>query len=70
MPKRESPHHHADERPHLHGAVDPSVVATSRGIWAVKCSLAIMLLTGLLQLTVVSISGSVNGVINGVRLKD
>jgi cation diffusion facilitator family transporter len=44
---------------HHHGMVDPAVVATDRGIWAVKRSLIIMGVTGLLQLGVVAISGSV-----------
>lgn len=52
-------HRHADERVHHHGTVDPAVVATARGMWAVQRSLVIMLVTGLLQLLVVAISGSV-----------
>jgi cation diffusion facilitator family transporter len=44
---------------HTHGAVDPSILATERGIWAVKVSFITLLATALLQLVIVSFSGSV-----------
>lgn len=58
-----SHHHHDDpgETPHghTHGAIDPSIVATEKGLWAVKWSFVILLLTALIQVVIVVISGSV-----------
>ena len=42
-----------------HGAVDPSIAATGRGIWAVKWSFVGLCITALLQVFVVWISDSV-----------
>jgi cation diffusion facilitator family transporter len=44
---------------HTHGAVDPSIAATERGIWAVKWSFVGLCITALLQVFVVWISDSV-----------
>ena len=44
---------------HTHGAVDPSIATSERGIWAVKWSFVVLLATALLQLGVVLVSGSV-----------
>jgi cation diffusion facilitator family transporter len=44
---------------HQHGVVDPKVVTTERGKWAVKWSFVALMATALLQLVVVSLSGSV-----------
>ena len=44
---------------HLHGLLDPEVVATARGIWAVKWSFGGLFVTALLQLAIVRLSGSV-----------
>ena len=44
---------------HSHGAVDPSLVASKRGIWAVKWSFIGLLITALVQVVVVLSSGSV-----------
>ena len=44
---------------HSHGAVDPSLVASERGIWAVKWSFIGLLITALVQVVVVLLSGSV-----------
>src|SRR5690348_3055804 len=54
-------HDHGDAagHGHTHGVIDPSIAATDRGIWAVKWSFVIMLITGVLQLVVVFWSGSV-----------
>lgn len=58
-------HHHSGSAQHpsghghAHGLVDPSIVTTARGIWAVKWSFAGLLLTALLQVIVVWLSGSV-----------
>ena len=51
--------HGHEERDHTHGAVDPSVAASERGIWAVKWSFAGLMATALLQVVVVVLSGSV-----------
>jgi cation diffusion facilitator family transporter len=54
-------HHHGDHEGHghAHGAVDPSIAASERGIWAVKWSFVGLLITALFQAVVVVLSGSV-----------
>jgi len=42
-----------------HGVVDPALVASERGIWAVKWSFIGLLITALVQVVVVFLSGSV-----------
>src|SRR5215210_3053043 len=44
---------------HSHGGVDPSLVASERGIWAVKWSFIGLFITALVQVVVVLLSGSV-----------
>jgi cation diffusion facilitator family transporter len=44
---------------HTHGAVDPTIVTSERGIWAIKWSFVVLMATALLQLVVVLFSGSV-----------
>src|SRR5918994_6684314 len=44
---------------HTHGAVDPSIATSERGIWAVKWSFVAQFATALVQLGVVLLSGSV-----------
>ncbi|MHB8843333.1 MAG: cation diffusion facilitator family transporter [Nitrospirota bacterium] len=44
---------------HTHGAVDPSLFTTERGIWAVKWSFAGLFATALFQAVIVLYSGSV-----------
>lgn len=44
---------------HTHGVVDPTIVTTDRGIWAIKWSFVILAITAALQLAVVFASGSV-----------
>lgn len=44
---------------HAHGMVDPSIVSSTRGLWAVKWSLVGLMVTALLQVFVVLISNSV-----------
>lgn len=44
---------------HTHGAIDPIVFTTQRGIWAVKWSFAALVATAALQVIVVVLSGSV-----------
>ena len=51
--------HDHGEHGHTHGAVDSSIAASERGIWAVKWSFAGLMFTALLQLVVVLFSGSV-----------
>jgi len=53
--KDAQPHEHS----HTHGAVDPTIFTTQRGIWAVKWSLLGLLATAVFQVIIVSLSGSV-----------
>mgnify|MGYP006293650769 CR=1 FL=1 len=50
-------HHHGHG--HTHGAVDPSIATSKRGLWAVKWSLVGLLTTAALQAGVFWLSGSV-----------
>ncbi len=53
-------HKHGHEtHDHTHGAIDPSVFTTERGIWAIKWSFCGLLATALFQLIIVLLSGSV-----------
>lgn len=61
---RHQPSDHADSHApghngHRHGAVDPSVLANERGLWAVKWSFLGLFVTAALQLAVVLLSHSV-----------
>ena len=47
------------DHPHTHGAVDPSIVSHERGLWAVKWSFVVLMITALLQVAVVVMSNSV-----------
>lgn len=51
--------HGHEEHDHTHGAVDPSIATSERGIWAVKWSFAGLFATALVQIVVVVLSGSV-----------
>lgn len=63
------PHHdHDDEHDHdhpaaghghTHGIVDPSLLTTERGIWAVKWSFAGLFITAFIQVVIVYYSGSI-----------
>ena len=53
------PHGHSHEHSHTHGKVDPSTLATSKGLWVVKWSFIGMMITAILQLFIVFMSGSV-----------
>jgi cation diffusion facilitator family transporter len=56
------PHHgHTEEHGHghTHGMVDPSIVSSQKGLWAIKWSFIGLMLTALLQVMVVLLSGSV-----------
>lgn len=51
---------HSDHRhDHSHGALDPALLTTQRGIWAIKWSLLGLLATALFQFGIVLISDSV-----------
>ncbi len=54
-------HHHRTlaRAGHTHGAVDPTIATSARGIWAVKWSFTGLMITALLQSVVVWLSGSV-----------
>jgi len=43
-------HGHGGEHALAHGAVDPSLATSERGIWAVKWSFAALFVTALVQL--------------------
>lgn len=72
MPHHEHPHddshgrlraHHKDvsnrSHGHTHGAIDPTIFTTERGIWAIKWSFVGLFVTAVFQIVIVSISGSV-----------
>lgn len=52
-------HHHHGEHSHSHGIIDPEIISSQRGIWAVKWSLVGLLITAFLQAGVFWLSGSV-----------
>ena len=55
-------HEHGDDHTghtHTHGVVDPSIITTERGIWAIKWSFAGLFATAIFQIVVVIFSGSV-----------
>ncbi|RMF92164.1 MAG: cation transporter [Nitrospinota bacterium] len=53
-------HHHSHGgHSHTHGIIDPSLVTSQRGIWAIKWSFIGLMITALLQVVVVLLSGSV-----------
>lgn len=55
-PHSDSDHSHDD---HTHGTIDPALLTTERGIWAVKWSLIGLTATAVFQLIIVFFSGSV-----------
>ena len=55
-----STHAHAhDEHAHTHGAIDPEIASSERGLWAVKWSFVGLFLTAIVQAIVVWLSDSV-----------
>jgi cation diffusion facilitator family transporter len=44
---------------HSHGVIDPSIVSTDRGLWALKWSFVGLVITAAIQVVVVVLSGSV-----------
>jgi len=55
----EPTHRHHDRHNHTHGAIDPALLTTQRGIWAVKWSLIGLAATAVIQVVIVFFSGSV-----------
>ena len=57
----ESHHENSGHQSHGHsrGTIDPTIVTTQRGIWAVKWSFVILFVTALLQILVVLLSNSI-----------
>ena len=58
-------HHHAHDHEdhghaHAHGVVDPSIVSTDRGLWALKWSFIGLMGTALVQVVVVVLSEGAN----------
>lgn len=51
-------HSGAAHHDHTHGAIDPSILDTDRGIWAIKWSFVGLFITAVFQIVVVLISGS------------
>lgn len=52
-------HHDHESCTHSHGVIDPSLASSERGLWAVQWSTAGLLVTVLLQMGAVYLSGSV-----------
>jgi cation diffusion facilitator family transporter len=52
-------HAHGDSAAHRHGVVDPAILSTARGVWALKWSVAGLAVTAGIQLVIVVLSGSV-----------
>jgi cation diffusion facilitator family transporter len=50
---------HVHGHGHSHGTVDPSILTSERGIWAVKWSLVLLAVTAAIQVVVVLLTGSV-----------
>ncbi|MEW6440534.1 MAG: cation diffusion facilitator family transporter [bacterium] len=59
--EREPGHAHTHEgvHAHLHGAVDPAILSTHRGIWAVKWSFLGLTATAIFQIVIFFLTGSV-----------
>ncbi|WP_440945725.1 cation diffusion facilitator family transporter [Methanosarcina sp. T3] len=55
----EHSHGHSHGHSHTHGRVDPSIIATRKGLWAVKWSFIGLMATAVLQIFIVIMSGSV-----------
>src|SRR5262245_22764317 len=58
-PHGHSHHAAAHGHVHTHGAVDPVLATTARGIWAIEWSFIILAVTAALQLAIVFLSGRV-----------
>lgn len=54
-----NPDHESEPHGHSHGLVDPSIIRSKAGVKAVSLSLAVLLVTSLVQALVFALSGSV-----------
>lgn len=52
-------HGHGHGHGHTHGVMDATIASTTRGIWAIKWSFVGLMITAILQVIVVALSGSV-----------
>jgi cation diffusion facilitator family transporter len=52
-------HHHDGEHSHTHGAIDPSIASSARGLWAVKWSFVGLAITAVIQTGVFVLSDSI-----------
>src|SRR5216684_1352507 len=52
-------HDHGGPHGHTHGTIDPSIISTQRGLWAIKWSFIGLMVTTVLQLVVVYFSSSI-----------
>ena len=64
MPTHDHAHDEAPDGPtahhgHAHGVVDPSIASTTKGLWALKWSFVGLMVTAVIQIVVVFLSGSV-----------
>src|SRR3990172_5721507 len=59
QPHHDDHHRHGHGHSHTHGMIDPTILSTQRGIWAIKWSFVGLLATALFQVVVVLFSGSV-----------
>jgi cation diffusion facilitator family transporter len=57
IPSAEQPSEH--DHDHSHGVIDPSIYTSKRGIWAIKWSFVGLMITALVQVAVVALTGSV-----------
>jgi cation diffusion facilitator family transporter len=57
----EEQHHHDHDgaHGHAHGAIDPTIATSERGLWTVKWSFVALMATALVQIVVVVLTGSV-----------
>jgi cation diffusion facilitator family transporter len=53
-------HEHANGHVHSHAGIDPSIVSSDRGLWAVKWSFVGLFITAVIQLAVVIFSNSIS----------
>lgn len=58
-PHKTHGHSHESGHGHTHGTINPSILTSERGIWAVKWSFIGLLITTLIQITVFFFSGSI-----------
>lgn len=51
--------HGEDDHGHTHGVIDPSIATTAEGLWAIKWSFVILMITTAIQVVLVIYTGSV-----------